>query len=304
MSAANGSEREEEHGRVGVLWRILLWMGLLLLFFVPGQYAISLLPRSPLGWVPYVILCAVGLLAGWAVLTPVDGRPPGALGFALSRDAVRETLSGLGLGAGLIALSALLLLITGAVGFVADEGNALSYLASLGWTLLFFWLAAAYEEIWFRGYGFQALVEGVGPWPAAIVTSGLFSLLHGLNPNFGPAAFVNIFLAGVMLAMAYLRTRSLWFATALHAGWNWSMASLFAFPVSGLTMIDTPMYDAVEQGSDWWTGGAFGPEAGVVGTLVLALGIWLLVRGPLPRESAHMRRLGPIVDRRLPERWP
>lgn len=294
----------EEERRLGVVWRILLWIGLLLLFFIPGQYAISLLPRSPLGWVPYLVLSGVGLLAGWAVLTPVDGRPPGALGFPLSREAISDTLSGLGLGAGLIGLSALLLLITGAVQFVADEGGLLGYFGSLGWTLLFFWLAAAYEEIWFRGYGFQALVEWWGPWPAAIVTSGLFSLLHGLNPNFGPAAFVNIFLAGVMLAMAYLRTRSLWFATAVHAGWNWSMASLFAFPVSGLTMIDTPMYDAVERGSDWWTGGAFGPEAGLVGTLVLILGIGLLARGPLPRESQHMRRLEPIVDRRLPEHWP
>src|SRR5690606_35760065 len=119
-----------------------------------------------------------------------------------------------------------------------------------------------------------------------------------------PAAFVNIFLAGVMLALAYLRTRSLWFATALHAGWNWTMATLFAFPVSGLTMIDTPLYDAVERGTDWWTGGEFGPEAGVVGTLVLAAGIWVLLRGRAPRESEHMRRLGPIVDRRLRGEWP
>ena len=290
--------------RLGAVWRILLWIGLLLLFFIAGQYAISLLPRSPLGWATYLVLSAAGLLAGWAVLTGVDGRPPGALGFALSRDALRETLSGLGFGAALIALATVLLLITGSIVFIPDEGSAVDYLTSLGWTLIFFWLAAAYEEIWFRGYGFQALVEGIGPWPAAIATSTLFSLLHAGNPNFGPAAFANIFLAGVMLAMAYLRTRSLWFVTALHAGWNWAMASLFAFPVSGLTMIDTPMYDAVERGSDWWTGGEFGPEAGVVGTIVLAIALWMLVRGPLPRESPHMRRLGPIVDRRLPEQWP
>lgn len=290
--------------RLAVLWRILLWLGLLLLFYVAGQYAVSLLPGTPLGWAAYLVLSAGGLMAGWAVLTGVDGRPPGALGFALSRGAVREVFAGLGLGVGLIACAAVLLLVTGGARFAPDGGGLVDYLGSLAWTFLFFWVAAAYEEIWFRGYGFQALVEGIGAWPATLATSALFSLLHAANPNFGPAAFVNIFLAGVMLSLAYLRTRSLWYATALHTGWNWAMASLFAFPVSGLTMIDTPLYDAVETGRDWWTGGAFGPEAGVVGTLVLLGALYLLVRGPAPREDAHMRRLGPIVNRRLPAEWP
>ncbi len=290
--------------RVRPLWRILLWSALLLVFFVAGQYAVSLLPRSSLVWANYLVLSAAGLLAGWAVLARVDGRPPGALGFALSRAAVSETLIGLGLGGLLIGVAVLLLLVTRSAVFVPDGGTMGSYLASLVSTLLFFWLAAAYEEIWFRGYGFQALVEGIGAWPSILLTSGLFSLLHAANPNFGLAAFINIFLAGVMLALAYLRTRSLWFATALHAGWNWAMASLFAFPVSGLTFIDTPLYDVVEQGDAWWTGGAFGPEAGVVGTLVLALGVWILVRGPAPRQARHMRALGPIVNRRIPEEWP
>src|SRR5690606_23349531 len=166
----------------------LLWLVLLLLFYVAGQYAVSLLPGTPLGWATYIVLSAGGLMAGWAVLTGVDGRPPGALGFPLSRAAVRETLAGLGLGGGLIAAAVVLLLVTGAAGFVHDDGSPAAYLAALGWTLLYFWLAAAYEEIWFRGYGFQALVEGVGAWPADIASSALFSLLHAANPNFGLAA--------------------------------------------------------------------------------------------------------------------
>lgn len=287
-----------------VVWRILLWVVLLLLFYVAGQYAVSMLPGTPLGWATYLFLSAAGLMAGWAVLTGVDGRPPGALGFTFSRSAIREIVTGLGLGAGLIGGAAVLLLITGAVAYAPDAGSAVEYGRSLAWTLLYFWLAAAYEEIWFRGYGFQALVEGVGGWPAVIVSSGLFSLLHGGNPNIDAAGFANIFLAGVMLAVAYLRTRSLWFATALHAGWNWAMATLFAFPVSGLNLIDTPLYDAVETGADWWTGGEFGPEAGLVGTLVLLIGLLVLVRGPAPREAPGMRALGPIVDRRLPPEWP
>ena len=89
--------------RLRVVWRILLWLLLLLLFYVAGQYAVSFLPGTPLGWATYVFLSAGGLMAGWAVLTGLDGRPPGALGFAFSRAALTETVTGLGLGGGLIA---------------------------------------------------------------------------------------------------------------------------------------------------------------------------------------------------------
>jgi membrane protease YdiL (CAAX protease family) len=290
--------------RLKIGWRILLWAVLLVLFYVAGQYALSLFPASPLGWAAYVFLSAGGLLAGWVVLTGVDGRPPGALGFALSRAALVEVGAGLALGVLLIGGAVLLLFLTGTATFVPDEGSAGDYFGFLAWTLLYFWLAAAYEEIWFRGYGFQALVEGFGAWPAVIVSSALFSWLHAGNPNIDAVGFANIFLAGVLLAVAYLRTRSLWFATALHAAWNWAMAGVLAFPVSGLTIIDTPLYDARETGVDWWTGGDFGPEAGLAGTVMLLIGLLVLARAPGPRESARMRALGPLVDRRLPPEWP
>src|SRR5690606_21357159 len=202
-------------------WRILLWVALLAVLSVASRYLLTRLPVSYPGWMDPVILSAVGLLAGWVVLMAIDGRSPGALGFAVSRAAVAETVSGFAVGSGLIGAAVLLLLVTGTAAFVPDDGTFGGYLSSLGAAFLFFWMAAAYEEIWFRGYGFQALVEGVGVWPAIVVSSALFSLLHGANPGIDFAAFLNIFLAGVMLAIAYLRTRSLWFATALHAGWNW-----------------------------------------------------------------------------------
>jgi hypothetical protein len=109
-------------------------------------------------------------------------------------------------------------------------------------------------------------------------------------------AIVNIFLAGVLLSLAYVRTRSLWFATGLHAGWNWTMASLFGFPVSGLSIVDTPLYDARETGADWWTGGAFGPEAGLAGTLAVLAGVLWLWRTRALAESERMRARRPLVD--------
>ena len=111
--------------RLRVVWRILLWLLLLLLFYVAGQYAVSFLPGTPLGWATYVFLSAGGLMAGWAVLTGLDGRPPGALGFAFSRAALTETVTGLGLGGGLIATAVVLLVVSGGARFAADAGTVL-----------------------------------------------------------------------------------------------------------------------------------------------------------------------------------
>ena len=149
-----------------------------------------------------------------------------------------------------------------------------------------------------RGYLFQALVQGIGVWPAVVVSSALFSAGHLANPNVHWIGLANIFLAGVLLAVVYLRTRSLWAATGVHLGWNWVMSGLLDFPVSGL-QLDTPLYDAREVGADWWTGGPFGPEAGLAATLVvLAATIWAW-RAPLLRESERMRAMRPLVDDRL-----
>lgn len=279
--------------------RLAAYFALLFVFLVAGQYGASYLPRHPLGWVSWLVVTASSLAAGWIVLTHLDGRSPGALGFTADRAALADTGRGLLLGGVLLGGAAALLALTGTAVFVRDAGNAPQYVLHLLVVLTFFFLAAAAEELLFRGYAFQALTEWVGVWPAVIVSSAIFSWMHGGNPSIDAIAFANIFLAGVMLALAYLRTRSLWFATAVHAGWNWTMAALLDFPVSGLTAFDTPLYDAVETGPDWWTGGAFGPEAGLAGTAVITAGsVWLWRTGRL-RESARMRALRPLVDSRL-----
>lgn len=288
-----------DQGRVRVVWRIGLYLVLFLLFSLAGQVMVSLLPRDPLGWVGLIVNTAAAVAAGLVVLSRYDDRPTGALGFAWRREAVAEFGGGALFGALLLTLAAGLLLATGTVRFLPDAGGAGEYLLNLGWTLLYFALAAALEEALFRGYAFQALVEAAGVWPAVLSTSALFALGHAANPNIDAIAYANIFLAGVWLALAYLRTRSLWFATAAHLGWNWVMASVLDFPVSGLTRFDTPVYTARVVGPEWWTGGNFGPEAGLAGTLALLVAIAWLLRTRRLREPAWMRELGPLVDARL-----
>lgn len=283
------------NGQVRPLWRILFYFVLFLFLSVVGQLTISVLPRHPLGWGALIVTTGSALIAGWTLLAYAEGRAPGALGFPLQRSALREAGLGLLLGAALITTTVLLLLLTGAAYFQPAEGTIPDLLRFLGWTFAYFAIAAAWEEAVFRGYPFQVLVLWIGRWPAALLMSGIFAFLHGQNPSVTALALLNIFLAGVLLSFAYLRTRSLWFATGVHLGWNWTMASIFDFPVSGYAF-ENPLFSGAPEGAAWWTGGAFGPEAGAAGTLVLLMGTLWLLRTERLHPTAETRRLRPIVD--------
>jgi membrane protease YdiL (CAAX protease family) len=285
-------------GRIRPVWRLAVFFLAFFLLGASGSLAISALPRSPLQWGGLVVSTLAALLAGWIVLSRLDQRAPGALGFPFDRAAALQSLAGTAIGGALIALAVLLLFLSGSARFAPDSGSPRDYLIFLGWTILFFAIAAAFEEALFRGYPFQVLVEWIGVWPAVFVGSAVFALVHGQNPNVTPLAILNIFLAGVLLSVAYLRTLSLWFATGVHLGWNWVMAGVLDFPVSGLAF-DTPLYSGVPDGPGIWTGGAFGPEAGIAGTIVLVAGTLWMMKSPRIRPTPETLKLRPLAEERL-----
>ncbi|HEX8241930.1 MAG TPA: CPBP family intramembrane glutamic endopeptidase [Longimicrobium sp.] len=288
------------HGPFGVRagWRIALWCGAVFFLFTTLGAALMLAGLRPSFGAQAAVELAAAVLAGWLLLALLDRRRIGALGFAADRAVPRDLGLGFLLGGGGIAAATGVLAVAGSARWVADGGGATEYVAALGQALVFFAVAAAAEEALFRGYAFQALVQGIGARPALLLSAALFALGHARNPEVNALALANIFLAGVMLGAAYLRTRSLWFCTALHLGWNWTMSALLDFPVSGL-MRDTPLYNEVSVGPRWLTGGDFGPEAGVAATAVIVALAAFILLSPWVRESPKMRALRPLVDDRL-----
>ncbi len=288
-------------GEVRALWRLLLFFLLTLVVLAlfarvqPLFQTLTGLSAAAAGTTGSLVAAVVG---GSLMLVLVDRRPAGALGFGLTRAVPRELALGLAITGGALALVVGGLTLAGEVAWTHDAGTATGYMWELVRDLALWGVAAAAEEALFRGYAFQVVVQGVGAAPATVLLSALFALTHRGNPNVDALALVNIFLAGVLLSLAYLRTRSLWFATALHVGWNWTMGTVLALPVSGLVLVNTPLYDAHAAGPRWVTGGAFGPEGGVAGSIGFVLALVVVAVAPL-REAARMRELHPLVDSRL-----
>lgn len=303
-------------GRWIWLARLLAFAGLFLLL---GFAAVQLLlflgipvgtePQALDIWVVGALLFAA-LLASWIMTRRIEGRPMRTLGLRGGPSGLAQLGLGTLAGIALIGAAILAMALAGWIEWTPEPGEGSPIGAALRLAGLLFG-AAFVEELLFRGYPFQLLERRFSPWIAIGATSIGFGALHGANPNVGPLALVNITIAGVLLAVAYWRTGSLWVATGVHLGWNWTMA-VTELSVSGLPEFDVPGVDPTVSGPIVWTGGAFGPEGGLVITLVSLAGVMWMWRlgggreklgaagppGPGVREAPPARdaRNGSLTD--------
>jgi len=180
---------------------------------------------------------------------------------------------GFGLGlllGGLPALFAIgLSIVAGGARFLPDSGGVAGYLSQVGLTALVLLPAALLEEVMFRGLGQVVLARAIGRLPAILLLSITFACAHLLNPNGTMLGMVNIAGAGVLLGVAFYAPGGIWTAWGAHLGWNVTLAASDA-PVSGLPF-RIPLIDYQSGSPDWLTGGAFGPEGGLVATVAISL---------------------------------
>ena len=107
-----------------------------------------------------------------------------------------------------------------------------------------------------------------------LLSSLIFGLLHLGNPHATAVGAAGIILAGLFLGYAFVRTGQLWLSIGIHIGWNFFEGVVFGFPVSGLTVYHVTR--VVISGPELWTGGAFGPEAGLIVIPAMAVGVGLV----------------------------
>ena len=282
-------------GRLRALWRfflaaVLLWVAYLVAEETVGV-AYLFLGRHPGPVATYfwgALATLLALLAAFKLMTAVfERRPLGSMGLAFHSRWWVEFGHGLAIGA------AMILIVAGlewAGGLAQFRFAPQPLLRAAALTFLLLLVAAINEEVTFRGYPFQRLVESITPVGAVAVSSALFGLMHLGNPYHTWFSTANTMLVGIPLAVAYLRTRSLWMPIGIHFIWNFLMGFLLGLPVSGLAFPVSVMAAQV-RGAAWLTGAEYGPEGGGLATVVIVAATFYLLFSKRIHMTEEMRAL-------------
>jgi membrane protease YdiL (CAAX protease family) len=155
-------------------------------------------------------------------------------------------------------------------------------------------VVALAQEAIFRGYPFQRLAETIGPsWASILLSVGFGIMLVSANaPGHVLMALVDGTLFGLILSMAYLRTRALWLGWGLHFAYRAVTAVILGLPIAGHSEMAS-VADTYVAGPRWLTGGAFGPDAALLTAFVMLGGMVVLYRAT--KEYAWQYTHVPIV---------
>ena len=277
-------------------WRIflflLLFLGFSTLIFVIKPLLGDITKREFLE--NYSVLIVLVLATGASIAVPIarklfDKKTFVSLGLKWNKKALYDLLFGFflrGFMAGLICLALSLF------GFISFEGfnefqsykpeGAFDFvqfmgilsLASIAILLVEHIFVGYWEELVFRGYLFQNMMDGMGNKIAIVISCLIYGLIHAMNPNAGLLSSLIIVLFGFMRIYGYLLTNMLWLSMGMHMGWNFFQGPVFGFHASGHEMVT--VVKQADLGPAWLSGGDFGPEGSLLIIPVVFLALWIM----------------------------
>ncbi|MBI2758292.1 MAG: CPBP family intramembrane metalloprotease [Chloroflexi bacterium] len=273
-------------------WRLLLQTVLMLILGIPIGIAVFA-SAAALGLrLDNLLLSQIGELliftsSIFLARRLLDKRSISSLGLTLNIQMLWDILTGIGITfamMGTIFTAMLLLGWSKFESFAWQTEPTLNVITNALTFLVIFILVGWNEELLSRGYHLQTIASGSNLLWGVVLSSTVFGLLHLGNPNATLVSAAGIFFAGIFIAYGYIRTKQLWLSIGLHIGWNFFEGVVFGFPVSGLDIY--PLTHITVTGPELWTGGAFGPEAGLIVLPALALGAALIYLYTRPRHSS------------------
>jgi membrane protease YdiL (CAAX protease family) len=234
-------------------------------FLIPGEFALAF----------------ATVIVPSAIMALITREPATRFGFGRSG---RFGQLLLGVVTGIVAMSVLigLMALLGGVRTWSFTPLSVAPLTGAGYAVLFA-IVAVSEEGLLRGYGLVQLSRAISFWPAAIITSVIFVVLHLGHKTESLIGLAQVGIIGLILAYSFRRTGALWFALGCHGAWDFAETYLYGVPDSGMTTPDA-LSHVVLQGPTWVTGGVTGPEASWLVFPVLA-GVAMVVRFLLPRTA-------------------
>jgi uncharacterized protein len=257
-------------------WRLAIYIAMFAAAWIGLMLLLSALRPSRNANSPWVLLVgefltfAIAFAAAWMMAT-IEGRSPEVYGLPLRRGMGR--LFFLGCIVGLFEVSALMALIAAFGGYsfgqIALHGPSIVNMA-ISWAV-FFIAVGLLEEFLFRGYTQFTLADGIGFWPAAVVLSACFGLVHLRQEGEAWVGAASVFAIGLVFCFALRRTGNLWFCVGLHAAFDYGETFLFSVPNSGVVFQGHLSNAILKNGPVWLTGGTVGPEGSVFSFLTMGL---------------------------------
>jgi membrane protease YdiL (CAAX protease family) len=214
----------------------------------------------------YSLMGLLIFLFTWIFRKKIDRRSFESLGFTWKGYNIEAGL-GLFTALAILGIGSVVLVSAGYLSFTGSEFDSLPLLVEV----LIMIVVAFVEELLFRGYLLNNLLQSMNRWVALIISAALFSFFHGSNPDVTVFAIINIFLAGILLGLNYIFTQNLWFSIIFHFAWNYFQGPVLGYDVSGLKL--TTLLQQSVTGPQLWTGGLFGFEGSLLCPLLILAAI-------------------------------
>lgn len=262
-----------DESRLRAGWRLLLQTILMIILALIAGIPLGLLGLFPSLEMTDQFVLALGQAVQLVAFTLsiylarrfLDKRSFTSLGLKLDKWVLLDLLAGMVITLFMMGSIYLIMVTQGWLtfeGFAWQVDDLPTVLSSALGMLVIFILVGWNEELLSRGYHLQTIASGTNMFWGVLISSAVFGVAHLGNPNATWVSGVGILFAGFFLAYGYLATKQLWLPIGLHIGWNYFEGVVFGFPVSGLDIY--PLTRITVSGPEIWTGGAFGPEAGLV----------------------------------------
>lgn len=218
-------------------------------------------PKTSIQELVVVISIFLGtLFILWFFIKFMDNEPFINLGFHF-KNKLKDVYMGLFLGLLIMGGGYLVLLNSNEIFFLKNNFNSNEFLIM---TVKF--VAVAFiEEMLTRGYILRNLMYSFDKFVALVISSIIFSFMHGANPHMDWFTFFDLFLAGLLLGITYIYTKNLWFPITLHFSWNF-FQSLFGFNVSGKDSYSWIEFEIKEN--NIFNGGNFGFEGSIYSSII------------------------------------
>lgn len=229
-----------------------------------------------------------GIMQNIAIIIPVvlfwkllDKKPLSDMGFPSVKYGLIDFIYGLVLGAVTISITFVVLLLSGQI--IVENGFMNP---NFSWTLLLELVLMTFvgfgEEMFSRGYCMSVLRRS-NIFIVFIVPNLIFTLLHISNNHFSYIPLINIFLVGILFSLMFEKRGSIWMPIGYHITWNYFQGSIFGLPVSGNSM--NGLYTSKLISENIFNGGGFGPEGGLLVTLLMVVSIALFCLMPRKKTA-------------------